>query len=75
MKLRELEKVLCAVRYDIIEVDTKGEFMNRYKFRYSGGNPHGLRELEARVRLGAAKVLEVSSVVDSVIEITVRTPA
>lgn len=73
MKLRELVKVLCSVRYDIIEVDIRGECMNRYKFRYVGGWNHGVSELEARTRLSNAKVLEVSNN-DSVMEITVRTP-
>ena len=73
MKLRELVKVMCAVRYDIIEVDMRGERMNRYRFRYVGGWNHGVSELEARTRLSNAKVLEVSDN-DSVLEITVRTP-
>ena len=75
MKLRELIKVMCVVKYDIVEVDVSGKFMNRYRFRYAGGLPHGSVELQAQVRLSTAKVLEVSTYGGAILEITVRTPA
>ena len=75
MKLGALLRVLCVTRYDLVEVDNSGEILNRYKFRYVGGIPHGLEELKARARLSTAKVLEVGTYDNEVLEITVRTPA